>query len=64
MFQEIFAEKPTTPKDEQEIPKVSRQTYYSIKMITFWPKHVRKFLSKLDINKATGPDSIPANKQG
>ena len=26
----------------------------------FWPKHVRKVLSKLNIDKANGPDSIPA----
>ncbi len=61
-FASIFAEKSTIPHDEnvKEIPKVERKTKASLKKIVFWPKHVRKVLSKLDIEKATGPDSIPA----
>lgn len=61
-FANIFAEKSTIPQEENEkrIPKVSRKTHSTLKKIVFWPKHVRKVLSKLHIDKATGPDSIPA----
>jgi len=61
-FANIFAEKSTIPQDEnnKETPRVKRKTTASLKKITFWPKHVRKALFKLDIDKATGPDSIPA----
>ena len=61
-FADIFAEKSTIPQDEnnKEVPSVKRKTTANLKKIKFWPKHVRKVLSKLNIDKATGPDSIPA----
>ncbi len=61
-FANIFAEKSTIPQEEnnKETPHVKRKTTASIKKIAFWPKHVRKALARLDIEKATGPDSIPA----
>ena len=61
-FASIFAEKSTIPQEENEkdIPNIPTKTKAGLKKIVFWPKHVRKVLSGLDIDKATGPDSIPA----
>jgi hypothetical protein len=61
-FADIFTEKSTIPPEEnsKDIPVAPQKTAHSLKKIRFWPKHVKKVLSRLDIEKATGPDSIPA----
>jgi hypothetical protein len=61
-FADIFAEKSTIPQEENEktVPNINRKAMSSLKKVVFWPKYVRKILCKLDTEKATGPDSIPA----
>ncbi|CAH1239463.1 Hypp5830 [Branchiostoma lanceolatum] len=61
-FANIFAEKSTIPRDEndKDVPLVESKTASRLKNVVFWPKQVQKVLTKLDISKATGPDSIPA----
>ncbi|XP_019634595.1 PREDICTED: uncharacterized protein LOC109477686 [Branchiostoma belcheri] len=61
-FANIFAEKSTIPQDEndKDVPHTERRTTSNLTKIVFWPKQVRKVLAKLDISKATVPDTIPA----
>lgn len=61
-FSTFFSEKSTIPREENEkpIPYIPPRTSAQYDKVVFWPKKVKKQLLKLDVNKATGPDKIPA----
>ena len=61
-FASFFSDKSTIPEAENSkaIPHLPQKTTAKCKKVIFWPKQVRKQLQKLDVNKASGPDSIPA----
>ena len=61
-FASFFSDKSTIPEAENSkaIPHLPKRTTAKCKKVIFWPKQVRKQLQKLDVNKASGPDGIPA----
>ena len=61
-FASFFSDKSTIPEAENSkaIPHLPQRTTAKCKKVIFWPKQVRKQLQKLDVNKASGPDGIPA----
>ncbi|XP_072044883.1 uncharacterized protein [Amphiura filiformis] len=61
-FASFFSDKSTITETEKskQFPHLPPRTTTKCSSVTFWPKKVRKQLTKLDINKASGPDGIPA----
>ena len=61
-FASFFSDKSTIPEAEncKAIPHLSQRTTSRCSKVVFWPKQVKKQLQKLDVNKASGPDGIPA----
>ena len=61
-FASFFSDRSTIPEAEDSgaIPRLPQRTTAKCKKVIFWPKQVRKQLQKLDVNKASGPDGIPA----
>ena len=61
-FASFFSDKSTITETEnsKQFPHLPSRTTNKCSSVIFWPKKVRKQLTKLDINKASGPDGIPA----
>ena len=61
-FSSLFSDKSTIPEAENSkpVPELHPRTTSTCSKVVFWPKKVKKQLMKLDVNKATGPDDIPA----
>ena len=58
----LFCEKSTIPEEDnnKSVPELHTRTSSNCSKVVFWPSKVKKELLKLDINKASGPDDIPA----
>ena len=58
----LFCEKSTIPEEDnnKSVPELHARTFSNCSKVVFWPNKVKNELLKLDINKASGPDDIPA----
>ena len=58
----VFCEKSTIPEEDnnKRVPELHSRTSSSCSKVVFWPSKVMKELLKLDINKASGLDNVPA----
>ena len=58
----LFCEKSTIPEEDnnKSVPELHTRTSSNCSKVVFWPSKVKKELLKLDINKASGPDDVPA----
>ena len=54
--------KSITPEEDnnKSVPELHTRTSSNCSKVMFWPNKVKKELLKLDINKVSGPDDIPA----
>ena len=61
-FASFFSDKSTIPEadNSKAIPQHTKRTNSKCSKVVFWPQKVRKQLEKLNVNKASGPDGIPA----